>query len=55
MKRLDTTSFELTNQNSVKVPKVFLSQRIQKRVYKTLDTTVITSPLSPPSPRYITP
>ena len=41
-KSLNTKLNELTNQNSIK----FSSQRIRKRYYKTLDTSVINSPMS---------
>ena len=37
------------NQNLIKVPKL-LSQQIRKRYYKTLGTSVIKIPMSPPSP-----
>ena len=40
LKRLDT-------QNSIEVPKM-LNQRIRKRYYKTLGTSIIKSPMSPP-------
>ena len=39
---------EATNQNSIKVPKV-VKQRIRKRNYKTLGTSVINSPMFPSS------
>ena len=39
---------ESTNQNSVKAAKL-VSQRIGKRYCKTLGTSVINSPMSPPS------
>ena len=48
LKRLDTLLNELTNQNSNKSPKL-LSQRIRKRYNKTLRTSVINIPMSPPS------
>ncbi len=38
---------ESTNQNLLNSPK-FFSQRIRKRYYKTLGTSVINSPISPP-------
>ena len=45
MKRLDTQIYEPTNQNPIKFLNL-LSQRIKKRYYKTLETSVINSPLS---------
>ena len=42
IKTLDTTNFKQTNQNSVKVPKVFES------TIKTLGTRLIKSPMFPP-------
>ena len=45
-KRFDTKLNEPTNQDSVKLQKL-LSQRIRKRVYKTLGTSLINSLLSP--------
>ena len=44
LKRLDTQLNEPTNQ----IPKL-LSQRIRKRYNKTLGTSVLNSPMSPPS------
>ena len=43
-------STKWTNQNSLKSPK-FLSLWIRKRYYKTFWTSVINSPMSPPSPQ----
>ena len=43
LKRLDTQLNELTNQNSIKSPKL-LSQLIRKRYYKILETSVINNP-----------
>ena len=45
---MDTQLNETINQNSIKSLKL-LSQRIIKRYYKTLGTSVINSQLSPPS------
>ena len=50
---MDTYSFEVKNQNSVKMlkdSKILKAQRIKKRGYKTLGTSVTNSPMSPPSP-----
>ena len=46
LKRLETQLNHPTNENSVKAPKV-IKQRIRKRYYKTLGTSVIDSSLSP--------
>ncbi len=46
LKRLDTQLNKPTKQNPLKVPKVVKPQRIRKRYYKTLKTSVINSPLS---------
>ena len=45
---LNTQLNEQTNKNSIKSPKL-LSQRIRKRFYRTLRTSVIINPMSPPS------
>ncbi len=45
VKRLDTKLNEPTNHNSLKSPPL-LSQRIRKRYYKTMGTSVINNPLS---------
>ena len=45
---MDTLLNEPANQTIIKVPKV-KSQRIRKRSYKTLGTSEINSPMSPPS------
>ena len=44
---LDTQLNKPTNQNSIKFPRL-LSQRITKRYYETLGTSVINRPISPP-------
>ena len=46
LKRFDNQLKEPTNQSLIKVPKSLI-QRIRKRYYKTLGTTVINSPMSP--------
>ena len=46
LKRLDTQLYEPTNQNSLKFPKVIKPMN-KKRYYKTLETSVINSQLSP--------
>ena len=43
---LDTTSWEQKNQNKIKTSIVF-SERIRERIYKTLCTSTIHSPLTP--------
>ncbi len=48
MKRLDTKLDKPTNKNSIKDTKV-LNKRIKKRYYKTLGTSLITSPMTPSS------
>ena len=48
LKRLDTQLIELSNQNSVKVSKV-IELTNKKRYHQTLGTSVINSPMSPPS------
>ena len=45
LKRMDIQLNELTNQNLLKSPKLW--KRIEKRYYKTLETSVLNSPLSP--------
>ena len=45
---MDTNLNEPTNQNSIKVP-IVVGQQIRKRHHKTLGTSVITNPMSPPS------
>ena len=45
LKRFDNQLKEPTNQSLIKVPKSLI-QRIRKRYYKTLGTTVINSPMS---------
>ena len=52
LKRFDTQLDKQTNQNS-KSPKLLI-QRIRKHHYETLGTSVINSPLSPPSLELIT-
>ncbi len=52
LKRVDTKSNKLINQNSFKFPKL-LSYRIRKRYCKTLGTSVINSLLFPFSPIFI--
>ena len=49
LKRLDIYLNEPTNQNSPQL----LSRLIRKRYYKTLGTSLINSPMSPPSPERI--
>ncbi len=49
LKRLDTHFNEPTNQNSLKVPKMVKPTNIIKLYYKTLGTSVINNPVSPPS------
>ena len=52
MKSVDTQLNEPANQNSIKVPKVV--QRTNKKgYYKTFRTSVINSPMSPPSLKII--
>ena len=51
LKRKHTQLNEPTNQNSIKVPKVFKPSN-KKRLNKTFWTSVINSPLSPPSLDY---
>ena len=46
LKHLDTQLEEPTNQNSIKVPK--FQQQIRKCYYKTLGTSIINNPMSPP-------
>ena len=48
LKRLDTQINEPTNQNSIKVPKI-VKPTNKKNYYKTLGTSVINDPMSPPS------
>ena len=48
LKRLDTQLFEPTNQNSIKVSKGF-NPTNKEASYKTMGTSVINSPMSPPS------
>ena len=52
LKRFETHFNALTNKNSLKSPKL-LRQRIRKRYFKNLGTSVINSQMSPPS-LYIT-
>ena len=47
-KSLDITSLEPTNQNSIIEPKI-LRHRIRQHGFETLDTSIIHSPISPPS------
>ena len=47
-KYLDTQLNNPTNQNSIKFPKC-VKQRLRKRYYITFGTSVINSPVSPPS------
>ena len=47
LKRLDTQLNELTNKNSIKFLKVFKPKN--NNYYKTLGTSVLNSPMSPPS------
>ena len=49
LKSLDNQLNDPTNQNSIKVPNV-VKPKNKKRYYKTLGTSVINSPLSPPLP-----
>ncbi len=46
LKYLDTQLNELTNKNSIKIPKVFNVKPTNKK--KTLGTSVMNSPMSPP-------
>ena len=46
---LDTQLFKPTNQNSLRVPKVVKPTNKKKHYHKTMRTSVINSPLSPPS------
>ncbi len=48
LKRFNTQLSKQTNKNSINSPKL-LSQQIRKKYYKTLGTSVINSPMSPPS------
>ena len=48
LKHLYTQLYEPTNQNLIKKTQL-LRQRIRKRYFKTLETSVINSPISPPS------
>ena len=52
LKRFDTQFNESINQNSIKFPKL-LRQQIRKHYYKTLETSVINSPLPLPPYKYI--
>ena len=48
---LNNTSLEPTNPNTIKVPnQKLMGQRKRQLGLKTLDTSVINSPMSPPSP-----
>ena len=47
LKRFETQLITPTNQKSIKAPKVVIKQT--KRYYKTLGTSIICSPMSPPS------